>query len=119
MRVFSGFLMHDVAGLAVTVSGMTPNLIKRFIAWRSVAHSYAVPWKGKHYTHTSKGIKGEIIQRNIEDISAALNHAAHIGRIPYEIGLAPCRASVCQYVSISVVAVSLKYKITTRHTTIC
>src|SRR3546814_7655613 len=62
---------------------MTPNLIKRFIAWRSGAHSYAVPWKGKHYNHTSKGIKGESIQRNIEDIRAALNHAANSGRIPY------------------------------------
>src|SRR3546814_8656892 len=68
MRAFIGFLMQDEAGLAVTVSGMTPNLIKRFIAWRSGAHSYAVPWKGKHYNHTSKGIKGESIQRNIEDI---------------------------------------------------
>src|SRR3546814_19990566 len=62
---------------------MTPNLIKRFIAWRSGAHSYAVPWKGKHYNHTSKGIKGESIQRNIEDIRAALNHAENNGRIPY------------------------------------
>src|SRR3546814_1775694 len=69
MRAFIGFLMQDEAGLAVTVSGMTPNLIKRFIAWRSGAHSYAVPWKGKHYNHTSKGIKGESIQRNIEDRS--------------------------------------------------
>src|SRR3546814_3009906 len=83
MRAFIGFLMQDEAGLAVTVSGMTPNLIKRFIAWRSGAHSYAVPWKGKHYNHTSKGIKGESIQRNIEDIRAALNHAANNGRIPY------------------------------------
>src|SRR3546814_20465870 len=75
MRAFIGFLMQDEAGLAVTVSGMTPNLIKRFIAWRSGAHSYAVPWKGKHYNHTSKGIKGESIQRNIEDIRAALNRS--------------------------------------------
>src|SRR3546814_10273107 len=29
------------------------------------------------------GIKGESIQRNIEDIRAALNHAANNGRIPY------------------------------------
>src|SRR3546814_11824824 len=79
--------MQDEAGLAVTVSGMTPNLIKRFIAWRSGAHSYAVPWKGKHYNHTSKGIKGESIQRNIEDIRAALNHAANNGRIAIRVPL--------------------------------
>src|SRR3546814_18067999 len=83
MRAFIGFLMQDEAGLAVTVSGMTPNLIKRFIARRSGAHSYAVPWKGKHYNHTSKGIKGESIQRNIEEIRAEFTHAANNGRIPY------------------------------------
>src|SRR3546814_9849519 len=74
MRAFIGSLMQDEAGLAVTVSGMTPNLIKRFIAWRFGAHSYAVPWKGKHYTYTSYGIIGESILRNIEDLRAALHH---------------------------------------------
>src|SRR3546814_18293031 len=82
MRAFIGFLMQDEAGLAVTVSGMTPNLIKRVIAWRSGAHSYAVQWKGKHYNHTSKGIKGARIQRNIEAIRAALHNAAHTDRKP-------------------------------------
>src|SRR3546814_1801058 len=53
----------------------------------SGAHSYAVPWKGKHYNHTSKGIKGESIQRNIEDIRAALNHAANNGRIAIRVPL--------------------------------
>src|SRR3546814_5990444 len=62
---------------------MSPNLINRLLAWRTGAHSYACPWNGKHYNHTSKGIKGESIQRNIEDIRAALNHAANNGRIPY------------------------------------
>src|SRR3546814_1283880 len=72
-----------VTGVQKGALPISPNLIKRFIAWRSGAHSYAVPWKGKHYNHTSKGIKGESIQRNIEDIRAALNHAANNGRIPY------------------------------------
>src|SRR3546814_20731381 len=101
MRAFIGFLMQDEAGLAVTVSGMTPNLIKRFIAWRSGAHSYAVPWKDKHYNHTSKGIKGESIQRNIEDIRAALNHAANNDRIPY-VPKIPDRKSVVSGKSVSV-----------------
>src|SRR3546814_15457485 len=86
MRAFIGFLMQDEAGLAVTVSGMTPTLIKRFIAWRSGAHSYAVPWKGKHYNHTSKGITGE------------------------KIGRASCRERVDQYVQTQVVAATLKTK---------
>src|SRR3546814_3504472 len=47
----------------------------------------SVPWKGKHYNHTSKGIKGESIQRNIEDIRAALNHAANNGRIAIRVPL--------------------------------
>src|SRR3546814_502488 len=54
MRAFIGFLMQDEAGLAVTVSGMTPNLIKRLIPWRSVAHRHAVPRTGKPYKYTTK-----------------------------------------------------------------
>src|SRR3546814_18148006 len=91
MRAFIGFLMQDEAGLAVTVSGMTPNLIKRFIAWRSGAHSYAVPWKGKHYNHTSKGIKGESIQRNIEDISADLTLVVLGQIVSVRLDLVGCR----------------------------
>src|SRR3546814_6125361 len=72
MRAFIGFLMQDEAGLAVTVSGMTPNLIKRFIAWRSGAHSYAVPWKGKHYNHTSKGIKGERSEEHTSELQSLM-----------------------------------------------
>src|SRR3546814_15949091 len=87
MRAFIGFLMQDEAGLAVTVSGMTPNLIKRFIAWRSGAHSYAVPWKGKHYNHTSKGIKGESIQRNIEDIHADRKSGVKEKRVSVRVDL--------------------------------
>src|SRR3546814_17460450 len=89
MRAFIGFLMQDEAGLAVTVSGMTPNLIKRFIAWRSGAHRYAVLWNGKHYNKKSKVIKGESIQRHIAHIRAALNHDStngrhqHVPTIPY------------------------------------
>src|SRR3546814_19701351 len=34
----------------------------------------------------------------------------HLGAMPFEIGRASCRERVCQYVSISVVAVYLKKK---------
>jgi integrase len=83
LRAFIGFLMQDEVGPAVTVAQLTPNVINRFIAWRMGPHSYDVPWRGKDYRHQSEGIKGESVQRNIEDVRAALNHAARNQRIPY------------------------------------
>lgn len=83
LRAFIGFLMQDEVGPAMTVGQITPNLINRFINWRLGPHSYSVPWGGKDYNHSSPGIKGESIQRNIEDVRAALNHAAANTRIPY------------------------------------
>jgi len=83
LRAFIGFLMQDEVGPAMTVAQITPNVINRFIQWRLAPHSYSVPWRGKEYNHASQGIKGESIQRNIEDVRAALNHAAANTRIPF------------------------------------
>lgn len=83
LRAFIGFLMHDEIGPGATVAQLTPIVIKRFVNWRLGPHSYSVPWHGKDYDHTSKGIKGESVQRNIDDLRAALNHAANNARIPY------------------------------------
>lgn len=85
LRCFIGFLMQDPdSGLDLTVADINPNLFVRFRTWRMVPHSYDVPWAGKDYRHTSKrGVAGESVQRNLDDIRAALTHHADNGRLPY------------------------------------
>lgn len=83
LRTFIGFLMQDEVGAGMRISQITPNVITRFVAWRLGPHSYSVPWRGKDYDHKSEGVRGESVQRNIEDLRAALNHAVSNGRIPY------------------------------------
>lgn len=83
LRHFIGFVMQDEVGARVTVAQINKNLINRYIAWRMGPHGYSVPWRGKEYVHKSDGVKGESVQRNIEDLRAALNHAANNQRIPY------------------------------------
>lgn len=84
LRCFIGFLMEDEdSGLDLTVAEINPNLFTRFRTWRMGPHSYNVPWGGKDYKHTSKGVKGESVQRNLDDVRAALTHHADNGRLPY------------------------------------
>ena len=44
-------------------------------------HQWEVDWGGKTYRHSSQGVSGEAVQRNLEDLRAALNHAEAAGRI--------------------------------------
>ncbi len=83
IRCFIGFLMQDEAGLDLTVADVNPQLFVRFRRWRTGPHSYDVPWGGKDFRHASKGVKGESVQRNLDDIRAALTHHADNGRLPY------------------------------------
>ncbi|ODU22743.1 MAG: integrase [Sphingomonas sp. SCN 67-18] len=83
LRAFVGFLMQDEIGSNATVAELTQSVIARFIKWRMAPHSHSVPWFGKVYNHTSAGLRGESVQRNLVDIRAALNHAVAAGRIPY------------------------------------
>lgn len=83
IRAWLGFFMQDQAGPNVAFGQLNPQVGERFVRWRSGPHSYSVPWRGKVYDHSSAGIKGESIQRNIEDFRAALNHATKNGRVPY------------------------------------
>jgi hypothetical protein len=50
-------------------------LFERFIAWRARPHSYSIEWLGKVFAHSSEGVSGEAIQRNLDDVRAALNFA--------------------------------------------
>jgi hypothetical protein len=51
-----------------------PAAVRALPQMAHVPHSYDVPWAGKDYRHSSKGVSGESVQRNLDDIRAALNH---------------------------------------------
>lgn len=74
IRQFIGFLMQDVASPDVTVAQLNGLLFERFRKWRMAPHTYDVPWGGKDYRHSSPGVSGEAVQRNLDDIRAGLNH---------------------------------------------
>jgi integrase len=66
--------MQDEVTADVTVAQLNPLVFERFRKWRMRPHSYDVPWAGKDYRHSSRGVSGEAVQRNLDDIRAALNH---------------------------------------------
>lgn len=74
-RAWLGFLMHDKAlDTNAVVADITPAVAARFRRWRMGPHSWSIEWGGKLFTHESKGVTGLTVQRNIEDLRAALNH---------------------------------------------
>lgn len=81
LRLFIAFLKQDRVTIGVTVQRLTPDVFHRFIAWRSGPHSYEMKWGGKDFSHASPGVRGETIQRNLEDVKAALNHHVRFGRL--------------------------------------
>lgn len=75
-RAWIGFLMHDNhLDTNATIADITPAVVARFRRWRMGEHSWEIEWGGKTYTHKSEGVTGLTVQRNIEDLRAALNHA--------------------------------------------
>ncbi len=82
LRIFTSFLDGDRVGIDVTVAHLTPDVLNRFQAWRQKPHAWDIEWRGKRFVHQSAGVSGEAIQRNLDDVRAALNHAAAMGRIP-------------------------------------
>lgn len=83
LRAFIGFLMQDEIGVGATVASLNQNVFKRFRQWRMKPHSFTVVWEGKSFPVASTGVTGESVQRNLDDIRAALNHAAANDRVPY------------------------------------
>lgn len=83
LRTFMAFLDQDQVGIAAKVSDLTPPVFKRFAAWRMKPHSWDIDWRGKRYQHSSRGVVGESVQRNLNDIRAALNYAVGQGRLPH------------------------------------
>jgi len=83
LRMWYGFLQQKPETLNITVASLSPDVIEGFKQWRMGAHSCTVVWGGKTFTHTSTGVTGETVQRNLEDFRSALNYAHRMRRIPY------------------------------------
>lgn len=81
-RAWIGFLMQDELTTGARVSDLHKVTVARFRRWRMGPHEWAVEWDGKLFRHKSGGVSGEAVQRNIEDMRSALNHAEAAGRIP-------------------------------------
>jgi integrase len=83
LRVFLAFLDRDAVTFAATIEDMKPEVFRRFMRWRMKPHSYEIEWIGVTHRHTSKGVSGEAVQRALDDVRAAFNHAVSEGRLPY------------------------------------
>ena len=82
LRTFIAFIAQDSVGLRAVVTDLTPVLFERFREWRMSSHSFQLPWAGKQLEYASKGVSGATVQRNINDIRAAVHHAEANLRIP-------------------------------------
>jgi integrase len=80
-RAWIGFLMQDELGTGARIADIDKNLAARFRRWRMGPHQWDIEWGGKTYRHQSKGVSGKAVQRNIEDMRAALHHAEANNRI--------------------------------------
>lgn len=81
IRTFIGFLAQDEAGLNVVVADLIPALFERFREWRMGPHGFDLPWEGKDYSYRSDGVSGDTVNRNLNDIRAAVGHAQDNMRI--------------------------------------
>jgi hypothetical protein len=81
-RAWIGFLMQDELTTNATVADIGKNMVTRFRRWRMGPHEWEIEWAGgKVYRHKSEGVSGKAVQRNIEDLRAALHHAEANHRI--------------------------------------
>lgn len=74
-RAWIGFLAQDELTMQATVAEVDKNMVTRFRRWRMGQHSWSIEWGAKVLAHSSKGVTGKTVQRNIEDLRAALHHA--------------------------------------------
>ncbi|GLT02538.1 hypothetical protein GCM10007897_39540 [Sphingobium jiangsuense] len=84
-RAFMSFLNMDEAGPRAVVTDMNPALFERFRRWRMGPHKFSMPWGTKEYSVDSQGVSGDTVERNINDVRAAINHA----ELNMRIALAP------------------------------
>lgn len=83
LRTFLAFLLQDSAGVEAVIADLTPDLFERFREWRMAPHAFSLEWFGETFDYTSaKGVSGATVQRNINDIRAAVNYAVANLRVP-------------------------------------
>jgi integrase len=75
------FLLQDQATGFATVDKITPTFIERFRKWRMNPHQFEIAWFGKQVQYASEGVSGPTVQRNINDLRAAVYHAHRENRI--------------------------------------
>lgn len=81
-RAWIGFLQQDEElGTDAVVADINKVSAARYRRWRMGPHNWEVDWNGKVYRHSSQGVTGEAVQRNIEDLRSALNHAQAANRV--------------------------------------
>lgn len=80
-RAWIGFLMQDELGTGAKVADLTKTVVARFRRWRMGPHSWSIEWDDRTFNHSSQGVTGLTVQRNIEDLRAALHHAEGEKRI--------------------------------------
>lgn len=82
LRTFLAFLIQDRVGARAVVTDLTPVLFERFREWRMGPHSFKLAWFGEEFDYSSEGVAGATVQRNVNDIRAAVHHAEANLRIP-------------------------------------
>jgi integrase len=83
LRTFIGFLLQDSVGPSAVVTDMVPVVFERFREWRMGKHDFNINWGGRDYEYASDGVAGDTVDRNLNDIRAAINHAQDNMRISY------------------------------------
>ena len=83
LRTFLAFLLQDEVGHGAVVTDLTPALFERFREWRMGPHSFQLAWFGEDFDYSSEGVKGATVQRNINDVRAAVHYAADNMRITH------------------------------------
>jgi hypothetical protein len=82
LRIFTAFLDQDRAGIDVTVAQLTPGRVQPLPGMAAEAPRMGHRVARQALRSSVGGVSGEAIQRNLDDVRAALNHAAGMGRIP-------------------------------------
>lgn len=82
IRTFIGFMLADRIGTNAVVTDLVPATFERFREWRMAPHEFEVPWAGQTIAYSSPGVAGATVQRNVNDIRAAVHHAEANLRIP-------------------------------------
>lgn len=82
IRTFLAFLAQDRVGVRAVVTDLIPATFERFREWRMGPHDFSFKWGGEQISYSSEGVSGATVQRNINDVRAAVHHAEANLRIP-------------------------------------